>query len=661
MNYSVFRFTLNMHSLRSQTSVSAFCGDTAIQLRITLTDGGLPYLIADGCTAVLSGTKADGTKLHNRCMIENNATIVYNFTEQTTSCVGIANCEITLYGTDGDVITSPKFILVVDEREVGYNDVVDSVNEKTALDNIFTSEGARVAAEEDRVQAELSRAQAETDRASAEGNRASAEESREAAEGERASAEKARADAESLRVRAHESRIDGFAALDKRLHTLELANEGNTYAFRTDLGLAYTKAFHADALPYATIDKLGGLVGLVNTEKDFTPTAYKSLSDGGSSGGSVTYNESDNSYTFNGYFESASPTIIADHDTPKTLPMGTYTFGINLDTRLHVIVEAKKGGNVVYASMGEETSVTFSLPNGADSIYLAIDDAGGVGFDTEVVKPRLVKNEEIVPFPVSAIKVKGKNLLPNEVKDLDNWYDVDTKKAFNLHFPCDGWYAISAKLAEGYKDKVGTINFYVQRKGANGTFTASSAVYTSKGELKSGYYITANSESGFDYGNTIYVKFAVGEEYRFIFYNPNQDKLDMICDLQIEKCDACGATQTDYTPYSETDYHIPEAVQSLEGYGLGISADICNYIDFAEKTFVRMVALRAYQEGDINSDTMVTDGETTVYALSEVEKVDLSDKMDFDGGITIEGNGWLTLVNEAKAEVPFSTTYQIKL
>ena len=63
MNYSVFRFTLNMHSHRSQASVAAFKGDTAVRLLINITDGGNPYVIADGCTAVLSGTKADGTKL----------------------------------------------------------------------------------------------------------------------------------------------------------------------------------------------------------------------------------------------------------------------------------------------------------------------------------------------------------------------------------------------------------------------------------------------------------------------------------------------------------------------------------------------------------------------------------------------------------------------
>ena len=136
MNYSIFRFTLNMHNHRSQASVSAFRGDTAIRLCFNLTDGGLPYRIEDGCVAVLNGTKPDGNKLHNRCVIENNSTIVYDFTEQTSACPGIINCDITLYGGDGRIITAPKFIIVVDEREV--SDEIVSATEKSALDDVLT-------------------------------------------------------------------------------------------------------------------------------------------------------------------------------------------------------------------------------------------------------------------------------------------------------------------------------------------------------------------------------------------------------------------------------------------------------------------------------------------------------------------------------------------
>lgn len=192
MNYSIFRLTLNMHSLRSQASVPAFRGDTAIRLVITITDGGNPYFIEDGCTAILSGTKADGTKLYNRCVIENNTTVVYDFTEQTASSVGVANCEIILYGADGNKITAPKFVIVVDDNEVGYNDVVDSENESNALDNLFKSEGDRAYAEIERCEAESARKEAEVARDEAEVLRVEAEKARVSAEHERVEAETAR-------------------------------------------------------------------------------------------------------------------------------------------------------------------------------------------------------------------------------------------------------------------------------------------------------------------------------------------------------------------------------------------------------------------------------------------------------------------------------------
>ena len=188
MNYSIFRFTLNMHTHRSQASVSAFQGDTAVRLLINITDGGVPYTIADGCVAMLTATKADGTKLAHRCTILNSSTIQYDFTEQTTSCLGIVNCEVALYGADGGIITAPKFIIVVDEREADGADFPLSMTEQNLLATIAEDEAKRA-------EAEIARADAEEDRAEAESARVSSEDARVEAELARASAEVERASA----------------------------------------------------------------------------------------------------------------------------------------------------------------------------------------------------------------------------------------------------------------------------------------------------------------------------------------------------------------------------------------------------------------------------------------------------------------------------------
>lgn len=185
---SIFRFTLNMHNHRSQASISCFHGDTAIRLIITLVDGVNPFVIKEGCVAILSGTKADGKKLWDRCIIVGN-TIQYDFHEQTASCKGVTNCEVTLYDTDGKAITAPKFTIVVDEREVTSADLYStdhidaiSINRLVAM---YDAEEARVTAEGGRIEAEESRATAEANRAEAEEARVAAEEARRLAEEER--------------------------------------------------------------------------------------------------------------------------------------------------------------------------------------------------------------------------------------------------------------------------------------------------------------------------------------------------------------------------------------------------------------------------------------------------------------------------------------------
>lgn len=143
MNYSKYRFNLDMQSYISQISLPVRQHDTGIVLRINLTDGGVPYVIRDGCRAVFYARKSDGNPLMNDCIIEKNTTICYELTQQTTSCSGVVDCEVRLYGSDGNLITTPRFILVIDSRVVHDEDFPLSEAEQTVLDNIILSEQKR--------------------------------------------------------------------------------------------------------------------------------------------------------------------------------------------------------------------------------------------------------------------------------------------------------------------------------------------------------------------------------------------------------------------------------------------------------------------------------------------------------------------------------------
>lgn len=144
MNSSNYRFSLDIHSRQSQVSLPVMLNDTGRSLYISLSDGGEAYHIADGCLAVFVAKKSDEKTITNSCIIEGNTTIRYDFTAQTATAEGITNCEIRLYGADGRLITSPRFIMVVDERVLFGEDHYVSEDENTTFDTLVAELNALI-------------------------------------------------------------------------------------------------------------------------------------------------------------------------------------------------------------------------------------------------------------------------------------------------------------------------------------------------------------------------------------------------------------------------------------------------------------------------------------------------------------------------------------
>ena len=149
MNYSDYKFTLDVQLHQAQVTVPATLNDTARRLCIGFTDGRKPYTIAEGCVATFVAEKPDGLGIFNECTIENN-TVIYEFTPQTTNVIGTYECEIRLYHDGGLQLTSPTFLLVVDEGVVSDDVVIDSYDEATMLNQIVSNEEARIEAEKER-------------------------------------------------------------------------------------------------------------------------------------------------------------------------------------------------------------------------------------------------------------------------------------------------------------------------------------------------------------------------------------------------------------------------------------------------------------------------------------------------------------------------------
>lgn len=131
MEYIVYRIFLDMHTVSSQVSLRVKKGDTSRKISATLREGGKPYQIADDCYAAFSARKPDGNYIYNICLIEGN-TITYTFTSQTVPVEGTMDCEIILYNAEGQVITSPRFTMIVEDRVYNDEEIVSSA-EATAL------------------------------------------------------------------------------------------------------------------------------------------------------------------------------------------------------------------------------------------------------------------------------------------------------------------------------------------------------------------------------------------------------------------------------------------------------------------------------------------------------------------------------------------------
>lgn len=188
MNPSIRRFTLDTNATRSQISIPVTLNDTGRIWHITLTEGGLCYRIEDGCIAVLSVKRPNGSYFEDVCPVLKNVTIVYDFSqnEKTAAVEGIHDCEVTIFGANNTILTSATFTMVVGTRAVSSDDITITDNDRTIIDYCACEEVKRQAREIHRISAESERISAEELRNSAEEERAEAEAEREAFWGNKA-------------------------------------------------------------------------------------------------------------------------------------------------------------------------------------------------------------------------------------------------------------------------------------------------------------------------------------------------------------------------------------------------------------------------------------------------------------------------------------------
>lgn len=132
MRYTEHKFTLDVNQTASQVCISVKKGDTARRLLIHLTESGYEYHLSSECHAVFTAKKPDGHVVFNDCTIDD-CVIGYNFTAQTVPVAGLVECEIVLYGSSGEQLTSAGFHMLVEDTIYDTETEVESTNEYNAL------------------------------------------------------------------------------------------------------------------------------------------------------------------------------------------------------------------------------------------------------------------------------------------------------------------------------------------------------------------------------------------------------------------------------------------------------------------------------------------------------------------------------------------------
>lgn len=132
MNYTEHKITLDIHKTVSAVALRVKKGDTGRRLLIHLAEKGYPYHISEDCYAVFTAKKPDGNVVFNACSIED-CVIRYDLTAQTVAAVGLMDCEIILYGSDGKQLTSASFNIIVEDTIYDTETEIESTDEYNAL------------------------------------------------------------------------------------------------------------------------------------------------------------------------------------------------------------------------------------------------------------------------------------------------------------------------------------------------------------------------------------------------------------------------------------------------------------------------------------------------------------------------------------------------
>lgn len=441
--------------------------------------------------------------------------------------------------------------------------------------------------------------------------------------------------------------------LQRRVDALYSIGQGVTHRFETDTDTAYAKTVPTGA-KLMSVKSIGGrnlVFNQIVNPNNFRPSytvngvtitrvdGYKFVANGTATGGDAYFSDSFVPIKGHVYLEKSCPKggsaeTYRSYITGSNVVMDTnYGSGviapINVDTRVYIVPLMVKSGAtvnnlVVYPQIYDLTAM-FGSGNEPSTVE-----------EFEAIFPNNYypyNVGEIVSAGTEEVVEQGKNLFDytdktyhganvNKVENGVIYTERLTTTALNIPTIAENKYTLSFKVKSNAANQDG-LRWSLQ-KGKNTSYAHDSSL------IKSEVGYAANTEY------QAVVTFVADTDFVSLCTIAG-----MIYDVQLEN----GDTATNYSPFYQTAYQIPEAIRNLPGYGVE-----GNVVDYEAKTYTQNNAV---------------DG-TEVKALDTPIVTDISTMLpdDFLRNVEVEAGGSITFKggnDDYRIPVPSEEEYIVKL